>query len=240
MSIKLMTRATTMTRWKPPAAEKKWENIFNMQINWSHIWGLSSPYTTPRDETTWLKLMHRTLWVAKYDSEVADKSCKHKNCNCIESMRHLAECQHICTEFWKPVEEILIKCGLQMENTLEFRILGLCYNKQKMNEELVGAVYMAWRCLYAEITRCKTTPDHPFIDCTYTFQKWLQLLISRLKAYGCRWKSWYRKQIHIRTSKYRETPYNIRQLKLLSIANDGTFSINSILLNSYIPIANST
>ena len=94
MTIKLLTRAITYARMKPPACQEAWEDPTRLGPNlpFQKIWKIKSFFTTPRDEVTWLKLMHRNLWVANRDKAVTDPKCGATGCNEVESMIHLAVC----------------------------------------------------------------------------------------------------------------------------------------------------
>ena len=99
MSIKYMTRNSGKLRDKPPNAEKAWSLRLGRGMVFKNVWKhVSTFFTTPRDELTWLKLRHRALAVA---NRFADRDhtcliCKQG----AESMLHLAECGMIYALYW--------------------------------------------------------------------------------------------------------------------------------------------
>ena len=88
MSIKYMTRNSGKLRDKPPNAEKAWSLRLGRGMVFKNVWKhVSTFFTTPRDELTWLKFRHRALAVA---NRFADRDhmcliCKQG----AESMLHL-------------------------------------------------------------------------------------------------------------------------------------------------------
>eukprot|EP00964_Phaeocystis_antarctica_P070749 scaffold43095_cov82-Phaeocystis_antarctica.AAC.1 len=70
----------------PPAAEKAWELRLGLQLPWDGIWRLKSYYASPRDQFTWLRLMHRNLHVAEHRRDLIDTSCRA--CTERETMKH--------------------------------------------------------------------------------------------------------------------------------------------------------
>ena len=65
LSIKARTEALSLRKMKPPAAERAWSIRLNEpNLPWPLIWMIRSFYASPRDEFTWLRVMHRTLYVA--------------------------------------------------------------------------------------------------------------------------------------------------------------------------------
>ena len=121
MSIKLLTRAVTYAKMKPPASQAAWEDATRLASAqpWNKIWKIKSFFTTPRDEVTWLKLMHRNLWVANRDPAY-DSKCRAPGCTHDESMMHLAVCPIITREYWDKVRNLLVQLGLPAPNTHRF------------------------------------------------------------------------------------------------------------------------
>ena len=50
ISISVMTTRKAKAKMKPPAAEKKWADKLNFQIDWKKTWGLKTTFATPRDK----------------------------------------------------------------------------------------------------------------------------------------------------------------------------------------------
>ena len=157
MTIKHMTRNAGKLRDKPPNAQKAWEARLERGIVWKCVWKhLSSYFTTPRDELTWVKLRHRALAVA---NRFADKDhtclvCRHG----AESMLHLAECGMIYALYWSHFFALAEESSLRIptwENRTLFIALGIMDKRTSAKEELIGIFSIAWRCLYAEINRSR-------------------------------------------------------------------------------------
>ena len=93
INIKVYTKAITMKKFKPPLAiEKKWADILKVSLNFRKIWSIKPFAVTPRDMLTWLKLQHRTLYVAKHDPKT-NGECQA--CTELENAIHLCECKVI-------------------------------------------------------------------------------------------------------------------------------------------------
>ena len=61
--ISLITRLKAKIKIKKPACEEVW-SAKQSGIKWPATWKIRPEYLTPRDQITWLKFMHRNLWVA--------------------------------------------------------------------------------------------------------------------------------------------------------------------------------
>ena len=73
-------------------------------------------------------------------------------------MLHLAECGMIYALYWSDFFAMAEEAGLPtptMQNRTLFIALGIKDKQHKANEELIGIFSIAWRCLYAEITRSR-------------------------------------------------------------------------------------
>ena len=64
LSIKTRTALLAARKMKPPSAEKAWEERLGFEIDWNKVWRIKSFHASPRDQFTWLRLMHRncTQW----------------------------------------------------------------------------------------------------------------------------------------------------------------------------------
>jgi hypothetical protein len=126
LTIKVLTQARTHAKMKPPACEEAWNSHLGVTLPWKQIWKIKGAYSTPRDEITWLKLIHRNLFVANNDKTTQDKSCRCAGCNQPETMQHLADCPTITQQYWKKVEQLMTKLGMSKPtNLLHFCITGI-------------------------------------------------------------------------------------------------------------------
>ena len=71
LTIKHITYLFTQRIFKPPSnTQNKWTlRLDGVSIPWSKVWGIKSFYATPRDQVTWLKLMHRNLYLAPHKED---------------------------------------------------------------------------------------------------------------------------------------------------------------------------
>lgn len=119
LSIKKITQARTDRRMKPPQAQDAWNSRIG-RVKWKKVWRIRSFFTTPRDQSTWLKLAHRNLYVANRDSNLADRTCRAHRCNADESMLHLVECHTIKTDFWDKIASLQKNSVYPEEQALAF------------------------------------------------------------------------------------------------------------------------
>ena len=76
ITIKSMTRDMTYPLMKPPPAQAVWDSKMGA-VNWKKVWRIKSFFTTPRDQATWLKLLHRNLYVNQRDPDTYGKCNAH-------------------------------------------------------------------------------------------------------------------------------------------------------------------
>ena len=97
-----------------------------MDIPWTSVWKIRSFYASPRDQFTWLKVMHRNLYVAGTRTDIPDTSCRA--CDVKENILHLAECPIIRDEFWNPIIELMGDMGMPApvdDERTAFILLGI-------------------------------------------------------------------------------------------------------------------
>ena len=102
MSVNFLTKQQAYDKAQPPTAETTWPKYLG-PVNVRNTWKITSVYTTPRDEVTWMKVWHRNLYLAGYDPTLDDNSCRVWGCNCKENITHLVECPTITRHFWRKV-----------------------------------------------------------------------------------------------------------------------------------------
>ena len=69
----------------------------------------SAFYATPRDQVTWLKLMHRNLYLAPHKDDPNDTTCPV--CGAHQNQLHLTTCFRIRQDFWDPIIKIMRDMG---------------------------------------------------------------------------------------------------------------------------------
>ena len=225
LSIKDRTALLAARKMVPPAAEKAWELRLGLQFPWDRIWRLKSYYASPRDQFTWLRLMHRNLHVAGHRRDLIDTSCRA--CSEKETMKHLAECPIIRGDFWEPIFALIGKLGFtppSEEDKLIYITLG-CYRKgstiKVITPDQAGLMFIAWRCLYAEIVGSRV--DERPLKLEYAYKRTLQMCITRLRAYGEKWLLWSRKNQN--TSMKSVIPENKRDRTVIRQGMLGEYHI---------------
>ena len=225
LSIKDRTALLAARKMVPPAAEKAWELRLGLQFPWDRIWRLKSYYASPRDQFTWLRLMHRNLHVAGHRRDLIDTSCRA--CSEKETMKHLAECPIIRGDFWEPIFALIGKLGFtppSEEDKLIYITLG-CYRKgstiKVITPDQAGLMFIAWRCLYAAIVGSRV--DERSLNLEYAYKRTLQMCITRLRAYGEKWLLWSRKNQN--TSMKSVIPENKRDRTVIRQGMLGTYHI---------------
>ena len=229
---------------KEPKAQEKWEckciremnSLGTQNLPWVQIWGLKPLYTSPRDTYTWLKLRHRNLYVANKDVKSNNQKClacdDGEGWN-YESMKHLAECEAIRIEFWIPLLEVMdkmqIKVPREEENLTLFILLGVIDKEKVCCREGAAVLALGWRCLYAEIVRCRKDELWEDLKLGKAIKRTAAMLISRITAYGEKWRFSYLKTHH--TSRFKEVPKKHQNYKCIAINSDATYTVSKELLH---------
>ena len=74
------------------------------------------------------------------------------------------------------------------------------YRRKDCRQNQAGILFLAWRCLYAELVRGRVDNVTPDLNIAYT--RVISMNISRLKAYGERWLRWARKNKNTGNKSY--------------------------------------
>ena len=214
---------------KPPPAEKGWLIRFpGIPIKIKDTWRIKFKYATGRDIMTWLKIRHRTLYTANKDRNCLNTKCLA--CQAAEeSIKHLAECSEIRSEFWWDILNLMRLLKLNYSRTPVFLLLGLTEDNKIVCKEGAAILAIGWRCLYAEITRARIEGTE--IKLNQALRRTFAILISRVKAYGEKWKLWYNKQR--RQTHARIIADKYRQLTLITQDEEGSYSIADKLIKAY-------
>ena len=141
---------------------------------------IKSFYAAPRDQFTWLKVMHRNLFVAG-NGGADDTACRA--CPQRESIAHLVHCQVIREKFWKPLLTLMRELGFPLppQNEEEpFLLLGRLSDTKVVDPSQAGLMFIAWRCLYAAVVSSRVDGTPLLLE--KAFSRTLQKTISRLKA----------------------------------------------------------
>ena len=218
-----MTQVMTMRRFVKPASEKAWNERCNKELRWSEAWKAKSFFATPRDQLTWLKLQHRTLFTVGHmrDRDTGCRACGEK-----ENQLHLTECGVIRAEYWNHVIARLVDMGMEEpESKRDFLITGQLSDTSTMPNEFSGVISIAWRCLYAAITTARIEGDA--LDLRKAYQRCIEMIVSRLHAYGETWRRWCEEGVHM--SRNRVIPPKHHNKSVLFSEWSGDYCIHCAL-----------
>jgi hypothetical protein len=228
LTIKTYTDILRLRKFKPPAAEKTWPPRLNLEpdkIPWKKIWKIKSFFVTARDRLQWTKVWHRTLYTVGKDTTAESNLCTA--CNDTENILHLATCNIIRLEFWDIILGVLVRMGLAPpEDDTAFLVLGRINADSVIDTHLAGVMFLAWRCLYAEITRARIDKENP--DMGAALERTGAMCITRLMTYGAYWRKWSKQRI--RTNKGHLTALSLREQKIFKMNAIGEYEIHEEIL----------
>jgi len=196
LNIKNTRRHLILRKFKRPPSETSWEVKTGALLALSHSWKLKSFFTTPRDRTTWLKFRHRNLFTTGHMQDSSGCTA----CGAHDNQLHIITCPIIREEFWDPIIALLKNLGMPEPETITyFLITGQLEDSQKpdkegnlkwhlISEHLVGILEIAFRCLYAAIT--KTRLEGGLLNLEAAYARAMHMTKSRISAYGEKWKQW--------------------------------------------------
>ena len=250
LSIKQRTQLLSLRRMKPPAAMLKWEQKYlaselsalGMELPWNKIWTLTSFYATKRDQFTWLRLMHRNLYTVGHREDIDDNSCRA--CSARENQMHLIKCPVIKLEFWNEVIKLLSALGFDTPEPADevlLLTLGCVVDRRRdclkvVTQEMAGLLYIAWRCLYAEIVASRV--DQRPIKLEYAYKRTVQLCITRLTAYGEKWLAWVNRNRY--TSNKSCIPLSKQNRTVIKQDGEGQYTIHSAFSSEMTRLADVT
>ena len=250
LSVKQRTALLADRKMKPPAARMKWESKYlavelralGIELPWNKIWTLKSFYATKRDQFTWLRFMHRNLYTVGHRDDLDDTSCRA--CTARENQMHLVECPVIRREFWDEVFNLLSLLGFKdtsQEHKVFLLTLGCEVDEQHraikvITQEMAGIMYIAWRCLYAEIVASRV--DQRPIKLAHAYKRTVQMCISRLKAHGEKWLAWVNKNRH--TSNKSFIPLKKQNRTVIRQNGEGDYVIHAAFFSEMTRLANVT
>jgi len=230
LTIKAITYHFTQRIFKPPlGTQSNWTlRLGGIKIPWTKVWGIKSFCATPRDQVTWLKLMHRNLYLAPHRDDPSDTSCPL--CGLHQNQLHLTTCQVINQKYWDPAITLMKRMGFpDFTHKSAFLAVGRLTDVKTVDKNQAGILFLAWRCLYAELVRGRVENVAPDLNAAYT--RFIAMNISRLKAYGERWLRWVRKNKNTGNKSY--IPERHQDKKVLRQSGGGKYVINPIFHDEY-------
>ena len=223
--LQLITKTKAKIKMKTPPAEAVWKTKVG-PLPWPAIWRIRADYVSPRDKISWMKVRHRTLWVAK-SGGMNTTSCAMTGCVHEENIEHLVDCTLIRRGFWTKIEALMRALNMNPGCRL-FWLFGLKPGRNKWepaDPEEAAMISWAWRALYAEVTRAHID-DKP-LDINAAYARFVRLAHMRLQAYGYKWYRWYSRQQFRAFPKV--VPLKHRQKKLIESGPDAEYLINPTL-----------
>ena len=228
LTIKVYTDLSKLRKFKTPAAESSWPprlGLTPQEIPIAKVWKIKSFFTSARDRLQWTKVWHRTLYTVGKDTTAESNTCMA--CQDTENILHLAECPVIKQEFWEVIIETLRKMGMkEPQHTSAFITLGRIDKDTVIDKYMAGVMFLAWRCLYAELTRARIDKGSP--DLQAALRRTGNMTITRLTAYGAYWKRWSKQRTW--TSKGSITALSLRDQKIFKMNNIGEYEIHEAIL----------
>lgn len=212
LRVNTMTRALALRKFVPPVSEEAWRER-GVDVPWYATYKLGSFYATPRDRVQWIKLWHRTLYTVGHRTDM-DNKCRA--CSEKESQLHLCTCDILRLEFWDPVIALLEATGMPTPANITDFIVGgrmRAANPEGGADEGIsidasdaGVMFLAWRCLYAEITNSREEKET--LNLQRAFDRLISMTVSRLTAYGEKWLHWVaigrnKRKTHLIPEKHR-------------------------------------
>ena len=223
----------TQRIFNPPTnTQNNWTlRLDGVLIPWSKVWGIKSFHATPRDQVTWLKLMHRNIYLAPHKDDPDDTACPL--CGQHQNQLHLTKCPNIRQKYWDPIITLMTKMGLPgYTHRSAFLAVGRLSDTQVVGKNHSGILFLAWRCLYAELVRGRVENVTP--DLKTTYKRVIMMNISRLKYYGEKWLRWARKNTHTGNNSYNSyIPERHRDKQVLEQYAHGEYEINQIFYDEY-------
>ena len=110
-----------------------------------------------------------------------------------------------------------------------FLAVGRLSDTQVVGKNHSGILFLAWRCLYAELVRGRVENVTPDLKAAY--KRVIMMNISRLQHYGEKWLRWARKNTH--TGNNSCIPERHRHKQVLEQYAHGEYEINQIFYDEY-------
>ena len=125
----------------------------------------------------------------------------------------------------------MVRLGMQPARGAAFWLVGRIGRNEYVDREMAGMIFIAWRCLYAEVVGARM--DDARLNLKRTYARFVGLVISRLQAHGVRWYQWHSRIRLIQPSKRKIVQKRYQKRKLMTTKPNAEFAINNILLTEY-------
>ena len=113
----------------------------------------------------------------------------------------------------------------QPQNTSAFIALGVINDKDVIEKNIAGVMFLAWRCIYAAIVTSRI--EQKPLETEKAYKRLISMLISRYTAEAEFWKSWVQ-QAHFSYTP-RIIPQQHREKVVYSQDMEGYYEISSVI-----------
>ena len=234
LSIKKVRHLLTMRKFIKPASEEAWILRMMCEIDWKRVWAMRAPYCTRRDQVTWLKLMHRNLFTTGHTTEHTGCMC----CGAYDNQLHYIRCGVIREEFWDQIINLLHKLGMSRpEDVPLFILTGQLETRvptegrvMRVPDELAGVMFIAHRCLYAEITGARLEGHTVNLDRAYN--RAISMALSRTRAVAEGWRKWV-EDGDMAGGATRIIAERHRNRMILTYEPDGQYEVHAALIEEH-------
>jgi len=122
---------------------------------------------------------------------------------------------------WTGLEDV----GIDVERSIPFLAFGILNNGKLTSSEGLGVIAIAWRCLYAEITKARK--ENRRLKLQTALKRTAGMLHARVTAYGEKWLKWARS---IRkTSNPKDIPKKHQNYALIQTDPEGVYRVNEAI-----------
>ena len=96
-----------------------------------------------------------------------------------------------------------------------------------MQKEGATIIALAWRCLYAEVTKAHIEGAHASPQRAYA--RTVMMVVNRVQAYGHKWRRWHLRQRGKREGVKKVIPKKYQKHKLITSDARGVYQVNQNL-----------
>ena len=82
---------------------------------------------------------------------------------------------------------------------------------------------MAWRTLYAQVVKARL--DQKVLRLDIAYYNFTRLMISRVKAYGAKWRKWFLNQRLWQTTRTKNCPLRHRDHALITLTEEADYTL---------------
>ena len=123
------------------------------------------------------------------------------------------------------------RLGIPHGTGARFWVAGRISKDEYVDKEGAGVLFLAWRCLYADVVQARINDRS--LRLRHTYARLILMTISRLKANGQKWYQWYSRIRKIRQQRTKYFPKRFRTRKLVRTERDASYTINPILYKEF-------